>query len=129
MTVQPNSGDILEIVARSVTDSVSSPSPKTSTNFPTTPLSRRIFVMERTISVAVQISGILPVSLSPITSGQVKKMGCPNIAASASIPPTPQPRTPMPLTIGVWESVPTKVSGNNQLSREITPLARYSKFT
>ncbi len=32
--------------------------------------------------------------------------------ASASMPPTPQPNTPMPLTIGVCESVPTSVSGS-----------------
>ena len=36
--------------------------------------------------------------------------GCPSIAASASMPPTPQPRTPSPLTMVVWESVPTSVS-------------------
>ena len=39
------------------------------------------------------------------------EMGWPSMAASASIPPTPQPSTPRPLTIGVWESVPTRVSG------------------
>ena len=33
------------------------------------------------------------------------------MAASASIPPTPQPRTPRPLIIVVCESVPTSVSG------------------
>ena len=38
-------------------------------------------------------------------------IGCPSIAASASMPPTPQPSTPSPLTIGVCESVPTSVSG------------------
>jgi hypothetical protein len=37
--------------------------------------------------------------------------GWPSIAASASIPPTPQPSTPRPLTIVVWLSVPTQVSG------------------
>ncbi len=37
--------------------------------------------------------------------------GWPSMAASASMPPTPQPTTPMPLTIVVWESVPTQVSG------------------
>ncbi len=37
--------------------------------------------------------------------------GWPSIAASASMPPTPQPTTPSPLTIVVWESVPTQVSG------------------
>ena len=37
--------------------------------------------------------------------------GWPSIAASASMPPTPQPSTPRPLTIVVCESVPTSVSG------------------
>jgi hypothetical protein len=37
--------------------------------------------------------------------------GWPSIAASASIPPTPQPSTAMPLTMVVWLSVPTSVSG------------------
>ena len=37
--------------------------------------------------------------------------GWPSIAASASMPPTPQPSTPRPFTIGVCESVPTTVSG------------------
>ena len=36
----------------------------------------------------------------------------PSIAASASMPPTPQPSTPSPLIIVVCESVPTSVSGN-----------------
>ena len=39
------------------------------------------------------------------------EIGGPSIAASASIPPTPQPSTPSPLTIVVCESVPTSVSG------------------
>ncbi len=33
------------------------------------------------------------------------------MAASASMPPTPQPSTPKPFTMVVCESVPTKVSG------------------
>ena len=39
------------------------------------------------------------------------EIGCPSIAASASMPPTPQPTTPSPFTIVVCESVPTSVSG------------------
>ena len=35
----------------------------------------------------------------------------PSITASASIPPTPQPTTPKPFIIVVWESVPTTESG------------------
>ena len=38
-------------------------------------------------------------------------MGWPTMAASASIPPTPQPTTPRPLIIVVCESVPTSESG------------------
>ncbi len=37
--------------------------------------------------------------------------GRPSIAASASMPPTPHPSTPMPLTMVLWLSVPTMVSG------------------
>ena len=36
--------------------------------------------------------------------------GWPSMAASASMPPTPHPSTPRPLTMVVWESVPTRVS-------------------
>ena len=38
-------------------------------------------------------------------------MGWPSMAASASMPPTPQPSTPAPLIMVVWLSVPTTVSG------------------
>ena len=38
-------------------------------------------------------------------------MGWPSSAASASMPPTPQPSTPMPLAMVVWLSVPNSVSG------------------
>ena len=54
---------------------------------------------------------IAPVSLNPTTSGISMEIGWPSIAASASMPPTPQPRTAAPLTIVVWLSVPTSVSG------------------
>ncbi len=56
--------------------------------------------------------------------------GWPSMAASASMPPTPQPRTPSPLTIVVWESVPTRVSGKARPSSvPNTTRARYSRFT
>ena len=50
-------------------------------------------------------------SLKPTTSGMSIDCGWPRSAASASMPPTPQPRTPSPLIIVVWLSVPTSVSG------------------
>ena len=49
------------IVARSASGSVASPWPKYSTNFPTTPVSRRICVTVSTRSVAVAPSGSAPV--------------------------------------------------------------------
>ena len=64
-----------------------------------------------TTSVAVTPGLISPVSLKPTTRGISIDTGWPSMAASASIPPTPQPSTPSPLTMVVWLSVPTQVSG------------------
>ena len=55
--------------------------------------------------------------------------GWPSIAASASMPPTPQPSTPSPLTIVVCESVPTTVSGYATPPRGMTTRARCSMLT
>ena len=61
------------------------------------------------------------------------EMGWPSMAASASMPPTPQPSTPMPFSMVVWESVPTQVSGYARTvpstSRVITTRARFSMLT
>ena len=67
--------------------------------------------MVRTRSVAVQPSGMRPCSLNPTTGGSSIEIGWPSMQASASMPPTPQPSTPRPLTMVVCESVPTSVSG------------------
>ena len=109
--VEPNSGDMLPIVARSARPSVWRPGPKNSTNFETTPRSRSISVTVRTRSVAVAPSGSSPSTRKPRTCGRSIEIGWPSIAASASIPPTPQPRTPRPFTIVVCESVPTERVG------------------
>ena len=60
--------------------------------------------------------------------------GWPRSAASASMPPTPQPSTPIPLIMGVCESVPTRVSGKATSpppasARVMTTWARYSRLT
>jgi hypothetical protein len=60
---------------------------------------------------AVQPAGSLPVRRQPTTLGVSSGMGWPSMAASASMPPTPQPSTPMALIMVVCESVPTSVSG------------------
>ena len=109
--VAPYSGDMLPMVARSGTDSEAVPSPKYSTNLPTTLCWRRISVTVSTRSVAVQPSRRRPFSSKPTTSGVKKYIGWPSMAASASMPPTPQPTTPTPLIMVVWLSVPTSESG------------------
>ena len=109
--VAPYSGAMLPSVARSAMVRWVRPGPKNSTNFPTTPRARSIWVTVSTRSVAVTPSLSLPASLKPITSGKVIDIGWPSMAASASMPPTPQPSTDRPLTMVVCESVPTSVSG------------------
>ena len=61
----------------------------------------------------------LPVSRTPTTSGRRRASGSPNMAPSASSPPTPQPSTPTALIIGVWLSVPRSVSGSTHGSPSI----------
>src|SRR5690554_1286013 len=131
--VAPYSGDILLRVARSASDKSAKPSPKYSTNLPTTCSLRSNSVTVKTKSVAVTPSCNLPTNFMPITSGISMDKGWPNIAASASIPPTPQPNTPRPLIIVVWLSVPTRVSGYAQVrpSSSVfcqTALPKYSRL-
>ncbi len=109
--VLPNSGAMLAIVARSASGRPARPSPKNSTNLSTTPFLRSISVMVSTRSVAVVPGGSAPLSRKPMTCGISIVTGWPSMAASASMPPTPQPSTPRPFTIVVCESVPTTVSG------------------
>jgi len=109
--VAPYSGAMLAMVARSARERCWRPGPVNSTNFPTTPWARSISVTCSTRSVAVAPSGISPESRTPTTWGISMETGCPSMAASASMPPTPHPRTPSPLIMVVWESVPTSVSG------------------
>ena len=79
--------------------------------------------------MAVAPSGSAPVIRKPTTWGTSIESASPSIAASASIPPTPQPSTPRPLTIVVCESVPTSVSGKACPFRVSTTRARYSRLT
>ncbi len=130
--VAPYSGAMLAMVARSASARSASPGPKYSTNLPTTPFLRSICVTVSTRSVAVAPSGNRPLRRKPTTSGMSIDSGWPSMAASASMPPTPQPRTPRPFTIVVCESVPTSVSGyacGGLPSSVKTTLARYSRFT
>lgn len=126
----PYSGAIFAIVDLSAKVKVSQPGPKNSTNFPTTPRFLSIYVQVSTKSVAVMVSLSFPTNLKPTTSGRTMEIHCPSMTASASIPPTPQPVTPRPLIIVVWESVPTTESGYKTFFSLLkTTLARYSKLT
>ena len=84
--VAPYSGHMFDSVARSATLSDDSPSPKNSTNFPTTPCARSICVSVSTRSVAVVPGGSAPVVRTPTTTGCGRNIGWPSIAASASMP-------------------------------------------
>src|ERR1039458_820541 len=132
--VAPYSGAIFPIVARSANVSSLMPGPQNSTNLPTTPNLRSISATVNTRSVAVLPSRNFQISLKPTTCGTSIDTGWPSIAASASMPPTPQPRTPRPLIIVVCESVPTSVSGYACTTPSAsggvvkTTLARYSRF-
>ena len=68
-------------------------------------------------------------TMRPGIADGVKLALMPSIAASASMPPTPQPSTPRPLIIVVCESVPTSVSGYSTPSFSNTTRARYSRLT
>lgn len=107
----PYSGAIFAIVALSASVSDLQPSPKNSTNYPTTPLFLSIWVIVRTMSVAVVYGLTDPISLNPTTLGRTIDIVYPSMTDSASMPPTPQPTTPRPLIMVVWESVPTTESG------------------
>ena len=73
--VAPYSGAMLAIVSRVETESELRPGPKNSTNLPTTPFLRSICVTVSARSVAVDPSGILPISLKPMTSGMSMAIG------------------------------------------------------
>src|SRR3954452_22378200 len=63
-------------VARSASGNDVTPSPKYSTNFPTTPVLRRISVTVSTRSVAVAPSRSEPLSLKPTTCGTSIERAC-----------------------------------------------------
>ena len=67
--VAPYSGAILAIVALSANDKFFNPSPKNSTNFPTTPFFLNICTIVKTKSLAVVPSVSFPLISKPITSG------------------------------------------------------------
>ena len=110
MQVLPYSGVMFAMHARCVALKEASPGPKHSTNEPTTPFARSVCANVSATSIAHTPSASAPTRRTPTTRGTRVVMGWPSAAASASMPPTPQPSTPMPFAVGVWLSVPTSVS-------------------
>ncbi len=110
--VAPYSGAMLAMVARSGSASVRVPSPEEFHK-----LAHHLVLAQQLGHGEHQVGGrhaLRAVGRSahrPTTSGVKKYTGWPSMAASASMPPTPQPTTPMPLIMVVWLSVPTRVSG------------------
>ena len=101
MQVLPYSGVMFEMHVRCVALKAPKPGPKHSTKLPTTPLARSIWANVSATSMAMTPSPSSPVRRTPTTFGTSVVMGWPSAAASASMPPTPQPSTPMPLAVGV----------------------------
>ena len=97
--VAPYSGAMLAMVARSAKRGLHAGS-KELHDLPTTPCSRSISTIRSVMSVAVY-------RLKVAREANADHVGCehvdglPSMTASASIPPTPQPSTPSPLTIVV----------------------------
>ncbi len=127
--VAPYSAAMLAMVARSGAASASRPGPQNSTTAASTPCRRSAWVSVSTMSVHTTPGRRRPVMRQPTTRGTSSDTGSPSMAVAASIPPTPQPNTPRPLIIGVWLSMPTRLSGNATPSRTVTMLAKYSRFT
>lgn len=130
--VAPYSAAMLAMVARSGNDRAASPGPKNSTTAPSTPDARSSRVKVRTMSVHITPARRVPTTRQPTTSGTSRPTGWPTSAVAASIPPTPQPNTPSAFTIGVWLSMPTRLSGNASWSSPCravaTTGARYSRL-
>ena len=124
----PYSGHMFDSVARSAIDRDESPSPKNSTNFPTTPWARNISVSVSTRSVAVVPAGSSPMVRTPITIGCGRNIGWPSIAASASIPPTPREHAEAVDHRGVRVGADERV-GKATPSRVETTWPRCSRFT
>jgi hypothetical protein len=108
--VAPNSGDMLAMVARSASGSRQAVAEELDELVDHALLAQHLGDGQHQVGRG-GARGQLPVSLKPMTCGISIVTGWPSIAASASMPPTPQPSTPRPLTMVVCESVPTSVSG------------------
>jgi hypothetical protein len=104
--VAPVSTTMLQIVARSVTDSVSTPGPWNSKIRPTPPRTPRRRSSSMTTSLACTRRPSRPVSRTPTTTGRGSSNGCPAIATATSSPPTPIASMPTAPAVEVCESAP-----------------------
>jgi len=129
--VAPNSGDMLERVALSGTDIELSPVPQNSTELvDDAVLAEQLGQGEHQVGRG-RAGGQRVGNRTPTTTGASRNSGWAEHAGLASMPPTPHPSTPMPLTIGVWESVPTSVSAGpcaRRRPRDLDDLGEYSRL-
>ena len=100
---------MLAMVARSGTDSVSTPAPPYSRTRPTLPLVVSRFNSSRITSLAVTQGRSRPCRFTRTTCGQAKKKGPPAMATATSSPPAPIASMPTAPAVGVWLSLPRSV--------------------
>ena len=101
------------MVAFPVQERDSAPSPKYSTMHPVPPLTVRIPAILRIMSFAEAQPFSFPVSLTPISFGNLSSQAIPDITSTASAPPTPIAIIPNPPALGVCESVPIIIPPGN----------------
>ncbi len=116
--VAPVSTTMLQIVARSVADSVATPSPKNSKIAPTPPRTPKRRSSSRITSFASTQSESAPSRRTPTISGAAVTNGCPAIATATSSPPAPIASEPTAPAAVVWESAPrSSAPGRENRSR------------
>ena len=82
------------------------PSPKYSTIAPVPPFTVRISATLRITSLGAVHPLSFPVSLTPMSLGNLSSQAIPAITSTASAPPTPMASIPKPPAFTVCESVP-----------------------
>ena len=99
--VAPTSAPILQIVPLPVHESSSAPGPKYSIIAPVPPFTVRIPATFNITSFGAVHPESLPVSLTPISLGNLSSHAIPAITSTASAPPTPMATIPKPPALTV----------------------------
>ena len=97
---------MLQIVPLPVQDILVAPSPKYSIIAPVPPLTVKMSATLRMTSLGAVHPESFPVSLIPISLGNLSSQAIPDMTSTASAPPTPTAIIPNPPAFTVCESVP-----------------------